>query len=191
MIFPEGQLWEGKRRRVLRTMSKNYFLSLILRGSAAKNWFWMPTGARIQRFLAANENFQKIDLNIFALGQRLSEGIRGFGDCSGEFEIYLKMHLKVICRSLQIHRTMIPKTSTIPKFLKILWFSPTGSSEKENEGECFAPCQRIILYLWFCAAAQRKIHFECPPGLEFKGFWPRMKIFKNLISTFLLWDKDF
>mgnify|MGYP003338208318 CR=1 FL=1 len=85
----EGQLWEGKRRRVLRTMSKNSFLSLILRGSAAKNWFWMPTGARIQRFSAANENFQKFDLNIFALGQRLSEGIRGFGDCSEEFEIYL------------------------------------------------------------------------------------------------------
>ena len=54
----------------------------------------MPIGVRIQRFSVANENFQKFDLNIFALGQRLSGGIRGFGNCSGELEIYLKMHFK-------------------------------------------------------------------------------------------------
>ena len=99
------------------------------------------------------------------------------------------MHSKTICRNLQIYRTMILKTTSKYKFLKILWFHPNGSSKKENEGECFAPWQRIISYLWFCAAVQQKIDFECQPELEFKCFWPRMKIFKNLISTCLLWDK--
>ena len=151
-------------------MSTDYYLSLILRGSAAKNWFWMPTGVKIRRFAAANENFWKFDLNIFALGQRLSEGIRGFGNCSGEFEIYLKMHLKVICRSLQIHRTMIPKTSKKNEFLKILWFPPKGSSEKENEGECLAPCQRIIFYLSILRGSATKTLFLKATGAEILSF---------------------
>ena len=71
----------------------------------------MPTGARIQRFSVRNLIFQKIELYIFALGQTFSEGIRRFEDCSGKFEIYLKMYLKVISRSLQIHWTIILKTS--------------------------------------------------------------------------------
>ena len=109
----------------------------------------MPTRPKIERFFE-KILFRKSWHQHFLWVQTFSKGIRRFEACSGEFEIYLKMHLKVICQSLQIHRTMIPKTSKIHKFLKILWFSPKGSSEKENEGECFAPCKNIIVFLWFC-----------------------------------------
>ena len=49
----------------------------------------------------------------------------------------------------------------------------------EVGGECYAPC-KLKIFLWFCAAAQRKIDFECPLGLEFIGFKRKPWLSKNL-----------
>ena len=115
--------------------------ALILRGSAAKKWFWMLLGFKNQCPEIWNILFEDFRNDIFFRAVKISKGPWNFDCILRAFDIYRKMALAIILVS---HiKLSLEKGKRCQKHmdLKNLRFSPKGSPRNKDGEECFAPCQ--------------------------------------------------